>query len=440
METSKKIKIVMVCNMSNPMVRSHLPLDDGRIFNNLRKILGMAPKEVGFHDYAPWNSHIADDFGGRDDVSLTIVAVHLNMKKLKATFVDNNVKYVFLNFQWANLIKRFFKNIEKWARFNPFAKVVKREIRRINPDMVLLMGLENAYYSGTLLGLKNYPIYGLCQTVYNNPIRQSYMEVNKDNSITEMQLFKELQYIGVFCKMHYELVRQYSPHSYVFKFGGFPTSDKLLEPSAIDKEYDFVNFAMVMCKDKGYHDTIQALAIVKRRFPKVKLNLTGSCPEKTKEELKSLIEKYGLEENIIFTPLFERQHDMFLHVQKSRFALLPCKLDNTSGTMMQAMQLGLPLVCYKTSGTPAFNKEKQCALIAEKDNIEDLAAKMLMVMDNPKLAEELKANAREWQEKKHEYDSHNGDRLVANFNAIIDNFRNGTPIPQQQLFNPNIDD
>ncbi len=439
MEQTSKIKVAMVCNMSNPMVRSHLPLDDGKLYNGFRKLLGMAPKEEGFHDYAIWNTHIAEEFGGRDDVDLTIVAVHSNMKRLKVRFRENNVNYVFMNHQLANLLKRLVKDREKWLKINPFAKRVKREIGRINPDIVLLMGLENTYYSSTVLGITKYPVFALCQTVYNNPTRKQYGDICVDNAETELRLFKELKYVGVFCRMHYELARQYSPQSYIFKFG-FPSKTELLNPVETKKEFDFVNFAMSMSLGKGYHDSIKALALVKDRYPEVKLNLIGMCSEHTQKELNDLIDELGLRDNVIITPFFAKQSDLFLHIQKSRFALLPCKLDNTSGTMMQAMQLGLPLVCYKTSGTPSFNKERQCALIAEKDSIEDLAAKMLMVMDSPKLAEELKANAREWQEKKYEYDSHNGDRLVANFNAIVDNFRNGTPVPQQQLFNPEKDD
>ena len=165
--------------------------------------------------------------------------------------------------------------------------------------------------------------------------------------------------------------------------------------------------------------------------------------EASEEELakmKALISDLGLQENVVMTPFFEKQSDMFLHIQKSRFALLPCKMDNVSGTMNQAMQLGLPLIVYRTTGTPGFNKEKECALIAEHSNIGDLASKMLMLMNSPELAETLKANARELQERKSEQTRTNGDRLVANYRAIIDNYKHETPIPEEQLFNPEVDD
>ena len=98
------------------------------------------------------------------------------------------------------------------------------------------------------------------------------------------------------------------------------------------------------------------------------------------------------------------------------------------------------MVVYKTTGTPGFNREKECALIAENSNVEDLAAKMLVLMEHPEKAEMLAKNAREFQEKRAEYNRGNGDRLMANIRAVIDNYRNGTPIPQEQLFNPDYDE
>lgn len=439
MEQPRTIKVAMVCTMSNPMVRAHLPLDDGKLYNRIRKVFGMAPKYEGFHDTAPWNTRMAEELGQREDVDLTIIAVHANMKKMKVSFTENNVKYIFLNFQWANLIKRVINNKDRWSRINPFAKIARREINRVKPDLVLLVGLENNYYSCVALGIKKYPVYALCQTIYNNPVRSKYATINSDNAYTEMRLFNELKYIGVFCKMHYELASKLSPQSYIFKYG-FPCKSELLAPTETTKEYDFVNFAMSMSYGKGYHDSIRALSIVKKKYPLVKLNLIGMCSDDVRKELTDLIIQNGLDDNVVFTPFFEKQSDLFLHVQKSRFAVLPCKVDNISGTMMQAMQLGLPIVVYRTTGTPSFNKEKQCALIAEKENVEELAQNMLALMDNPELAESLRINGREWQEKRYEAGLHNGDHIIENFKAIIGHFRNGTPIPPEQLFNPDIDD
>lgn len=434
-----RIKVAMICHFSNAEVRSHLPLDDRKLYTFLRRLLRMPTKGKGYGDIASWNMGIINYLKGRDDIELHVVSAHSGLKKPVVSYTDNGIHYNFVNCDRATLLKRLVKNDYIWLRLNPMVKYVHQIVNKINPDLVLMVGLENAYISSTVLGIKGIPVLGLCQTIYNNPERSKHGIVDSKNASTEMAIFKEHRYFGVYCKMHYDLLRQIAPDVKIFKFG-FPSKGVLLEPIPVEKEFDFVNFAMGMSLNKGFPDTIEATAIVKNKYPDIIVNLVGGGDVEYKAELVAMAEKMGVKDNIIFTPFFEKKSDLFLHVQKSRFALLPCKMDNTSGTMTQAMQLGLPLVVYKTTGTPSFNREKECALIAEHCNVEDLAAKMLILMEDSERAELLRRNAREFQEKRVEYKRGNGGRLVANFYAIIENYRNGTPIPKEQLFNPKRDD
>ena len=430
----------MVCHFSNAEVRAHLPLDDSKkMYAIVRKLLGMPTKVRTFGDIAPWDSNTIKYLRERDDLELHVISAHSGLKKRIVSFENQGVYYSFIKCETANFLKRTIPNDNLWRKMNPMTKDVHRLVRQIQPDIVLLMGTENAYYSSTVLGLQEYPVYTLCQTIYNNPERAVYSKINSKNATTEMEIFKEHRYFGVYCKKHYDLLKNIAPDRFIFKFG-FPSQGILLQPVPTPKEYDFVNFALTMDLRKGFPDSIRALAIVKEKYPKVILNLVGGCNSEQRSILDSMIEELGLQNNVIITPFFEKQSDLFLHIQKSRFAVLPCKMDNVSGTMTQAMQLGLPIVVYKTTGTPSFNKEKECAMIAEHSNVEDLAAKMLELMENSEKAEMLKRNAREFQEKRVEYNKGNGDRLAVNFRAIIDNYHNGKPIPLEQLFNPEIDD
>ena len=279
----------------------------------------------------------------------------------------------------------------------------------------------------------------LCQTVYNNPDRAMYSTVNSKNASTEMAIINEVENFGVYSKMHYDLLHKLNPGIKIFKFG-WPSSGRLLVPAPFEKEYDFVNFSRGLSDKKGYPDSIRALSIVKKKYPYVKLNLVGSDSPEKQMRLQRLCEDCDVRDNVVFTPNFAKHDDVLLHIQKSRFALLPCKMDNISGTMNQAMQLGLPLVVYETSGTPAFNREKECVLIAEHGNVEELAQHMLTLMENPEKVKTLKRNAREFQERRAENNRQNGDRLVENFKAIIANYREGVIMPQEQLFNPERDD
>ena len=434
-----KIRVAMICHFSNAEVRSHLPLDDRKLYSIIRKLLRMPTKGKGYGDIASWNNSIINYLKGREDIELHVISAHSGLKKQVVSYVEDNVHYNFVNCDRATLLKRLIKDDDLWRRMNPMVKHVHRLVDEIKPDLVLMVGLENAYISSTVLGIKGVPVFGLCQTIYNNPERAMYSSVDSRNATTEMAIFKEHRYFGVYCKKHYDLLKAIAPECYIFKFG-FPSKGILLEPTPTEKEYDFVNFAMGMSSKKGFTDAIEATAILKKKYQEVKLNLVGGGSMEQKAALEKMAEQLGVKDNVIFTPFFEKKSDLFLHIQKSRFAVLPCKMDNTSGTMTQAMQLGLPLVVYKTTGTPSFNREKECALIAEHSNVEDLAAKMLVLMSDSEKAELLRKNAREFQEKRAAYNRGNGERLVANFHAIIKNYRNGTPIPKEQLFNPEKDD
>lgn len=430
----------MVCHFSNADVRSHLPLDGSRkLYTFVRKVLGMTTKGKNYGDIASWDTSTIKFFREQNDIELHVISAHSGLKKRVVSYEDQGVHYSFLRCERATMLKRVVSNDALWRKLNPMVKDVHRLIGQIKPDLVLLMGAENAYYSSTVLGLDKYPVYTLCQTVYNNPERAVYSKVDSKNASTEMEIIKEHRYFGVYCKKHYDLLKSIAPDRYIFKFG-FPSSGKMLEPIACEKKYDFVNFAMGMSAKKGYPDAIEATALVKKKYPNVTLNLVGGKSVEQKEEFAQMAEHLGVKDNVIFTPFFDKKSDLFRHIQQSRFALLPCKLDNVSGTMTQSMHLGLPLIVYKTTGTPAFNREKECVLIAENGNIEELAQCMLDFLEHPEKAQMLAKNAREYQEKLIEQKKQNGERLMANINAIIDNYRNGTPIPQEQLFDPSKDE
>lgn len=423
------MKVAMICHFSNSVVREHLPLGDRKLYVFMRKLLRMPGKRQGYGDLAPWDTFIIESVKQRNDIDLHVISAHGGLKKNKVCFVDGGIHYTFLKCEYSTFLKRIIPNDDLWRRLNPMTPYVKKAIDEIKPDLVLLVGAENAYYSGTILGIKNYPIYVLCQTVYNNP---EFASLDSKNASTEMKLLETQKYLGVYSDKHYHLLRKLNYQGYIFSFQ-WPHGIEFIPQPVNNKCYDFINFAMHLSLDKGFHDCIKALAIVKKSYPNVKLDLVDGGPDNVREELIQLIHQFGLEDNVSFTPFFAERNDLFQHLQYSRFAVLPCKVDHISGTQLQSMQYGLPVVCYKTTGTPDLNKDKECVMIAEKDNIEELAEKMLVLMNNQQKADELRQNAHDYLRSRNENSLQNMDKLVDNFKAIIENYHTGKEIPQEQL-------
>lgn len=432
------MKIVLIAGFSNPEIREHLEFrNDSRLYKLLIKTFGFPARVGKFRDYGPWVPGIIAETEKHRDIELHVVGHQIRLKRSIQTFQLRGVTYHFFPSEWTSLI-RICGNYRLWKKLQRSTHYVRQVVEEVKPDLIVLSGAENPATSIGILASDKYPRLCLCQTIYNNPERSQYSNPDSLKLEMEMDIFHHLNYFGVYSSMHYALLQKYRPEATIFKFG-YPSKGTLLEPSEVKKEYDFVNFALMHGSRKGTPDSIQALAVVKKKYPDVTLNIVGGCDPKGMELLKKLVAELHLEKNVSFTPFFEKSSDLLLHVQKSRFAVLPCKLDHTSGTMTQSMQLGLPIVVYKTTGTPSFNREKQCALIAEKENVEQLAQHMMALMDNPELAETLRKNAREFQEKKAEIAKQNGKRLIETFKAVIEHYKEGKEIPQKLLFNPERD-
>lgn len=424
---NNRIRVAMVCHFSNAKVREHLPLDDRKLYRLIRKLLRLPTKNGGYGDVAGWDTYMIEQLRKRDDIDLYVISAHSGLKRGVVSFVLEGVHYNFVRCDRATLLKRLIKSPVLWHKLNPMRPAVRKIVNKINPDVIALIGAENAYISGTVLGVGDYPLIVKCQTIYNNPERGKNGIVDKKNAFVEREIFKNLKYVSVTTKMHHRLFRQMNQTAINFKWA---LGNLLPEVKMADKRFDFVNYAMGMSDKKGFHDAIKALAIVKNKYPKVLLNLVGGASQEAKKALIDLVVQNGLSDNVTFTPFFERQEDMFQHIQQARFALLPCKLDYISSTIRQAMHYGLPVVCYKTEGTITLNQDKECVLIAENGNVEDLAKKMLLLMDDGSKAEELQKNAKKYSEIWSEDDKIT-QQMVDVFWAVVDNYRNGTPVPER---------
>ena len=432
MAFENKLKVAMICHFSNPTVRAHLPLDDRRLYASMRKILRLPSKNMGYGDIAPWDSNIIEGFKSRNDVELYVISAHSGLKRNVVVFTEENVNYRFVRCDFATMLKHLIPSPKIWLWFNPMRKLVKRLVNEIQPDIVLLFGAENAYISSTILDLGDYPRMIMCQTIYNNPQRKKFSVVDKKNAYVERKIFEDNNYFSTISDMHRDLLRKMKPDAAIFHWEATtPLPDV---NSDVEKEYDFVNFALEMSKKKGFHDSIKALSIVKREYPRVKLNLTGGCASNVREELEKIIDELGVGENVVFTPFFEKQDDLFQHIQKSRYAVLPCKMDYVAGTMTQCMHYGIPIVVYETSGTPTLNSEGECVLIAENSDFKDLAEKMVYLLRHPEEAKKMAVRARLYSEQFTNRKKIVDEILKACY-AVIEKEKEGKEIPEEVFIN-----
>ena len=196
-----------------------------------------------------------------------------------------------------------------------------------------------------------------------------------------------MYYVGCEGKMHYDLIRKMNPEITIFKML-FPYKKPALV-EAVEPEFDFVNFAGRMGESKGGLDALEALAHLKRQGITASLNLVGRAAPEYQRKMETFVKDNGLSDQVTFSGYFKEHIDMFRQVKKSRFALLPIKLDVISSTIIEAAHLGLPIVTYITSGTPYLNRDGEAVLLSNIGDIKGLANNMKRLLENPELGETL---------------------------------------------------
>ena len=97
--------------------------------------------------------------------------------------------------------------------------------------------------------------------------------------------------------------------------------------------------------------------------------------------------------NVIFCGPLPTHDDVIKQIRKSRFAILPLKIDLISGTIREAMANGLPVVTTITPATPKLNETRESVLLSEKGDFKAMAENMLWLINDNEVAIKLKKNS-----------------------------------------------
>lgn len=431
MEQIGKIKVVMICHFSSSQLRERLPLSSNRIYNAFRRRVGL--KALYYKDFGNWNVNIINALKQRADIELHVISPHAGLIGRTYEFMSEGVSYYIYRAQPSFLqyyMNKFCKS--QYVDFARTRKIVKEWIKRIKPNIVNLIGAENPYYSISALDIEKMPIVLHCQTVYANPDRKKNEQINKQRWDVEVQLFHHIPYIACTGRMYYDLIKAYEPQAIVLP-RTWPESP-FPKVTDAEKKYDFAYWARMLDKNKGFDNAIEAIGIVVKKYPKLKVIAVGTWDE-DKELFEQRIKELGIEKNIEIHPRFPNYTDLLHYVMQARFALLPIKMDVLSGTILEAMRMGMPVVTCRTSGTPSLNEKRDTVLISDIGDNAALAQHMIDVIENAELANSLKGNAKVYLYESDEKNAHNVDTMVAQYRAIIAHYHNGTPIPPELLYN-----
>lgn len=433
-----KLKVVWICGFSNKKIFERLNPKYNVIERLLRSIT-KRPTEYEFRELSIWITNGIHEFEKfANEIELHILAPYSYLSRELVEFEENGIYYHFVNNEFnflRNIVKRHFFKMSRLSDFKYNRKIYKRVISNIKPDLVHLIGAECPNYSLALLDVP----YGIpklvhLQTLMNDPaFEANYCSSHESyvyRSAVERDVLLHANYIATTERKYIvDLLRKVIKVSVPLL--NLPLA--LAEPINLEHrecEFDFVYFSKEV--EKAGDWAIEAFILTFKKKPEVTMIIIGACSDSFKMMLVQRLKSVGAENNVLFLGSQPTHDDVIKQIRKSRFAVIPMKIDMICGTIRESMANGIPVVTTITPASPDLNKSRKSVLLSEKKDFQAMADNMCLLLENEALCLELKTNAAiTINEKGSNYDMMSKWKNA--YFSIVDNEKNNSPFPKDLL-------
>jgi len=151
-----------------------------------------------------------------------------------------------------------------------------------------------------------------------------------------------------------------------------------------------------LSSEKGPDLFLDTLIPLCQRHPHLHAVMLGDGPERG--TLQARIDAAGLAERITL-PGFQR--DMQAWMTRLDALVISSRTEGTPMILLEAMQDGVPVVAFGVGGIPDVIEHGRSGLLAAPLAVDELAAHLQALLDDPQQAEELVARARQTQRERY---------------------------------------
>lgn len=435
MRGKDKIKVVWLCHFSNAFVHEKLDLKFNHLIGLLRHIVHQ-PISIEVPEFANWITNGIIEFEKRDDVELHVISPYSHLKSKIQEFSEKHVYYHFFQNEddsiYTILYKKFFRPDD--YKYSKNRKTIEKLIKKIKPDIVHLFGAENPDYATGVFSIpKDVIIIAQLQTLLSDPNFKSKYPIDEKiynyRAKVEKNILLKADYLGTIAKRYRDIIHNDITHNAIILNTTLALKDPIVM-SHCDKQFDFVYFAADIKKAADL--AIEAFGIAFQKDHSITLDIIGDYSQGYMHEIDVIIDKYGVREAIRFEGKLPTHEDVLKQIRKSRFALLPLKIDLVSGTIREAMSNGLPVITTDTGvlGTQLLNVERPCALLSAIGDHRALAENMLRILDDKGLADELRQNS--YQSRQEALSNMDVvGKYVEAYRACLEHQMNNSPLPKE---------
>lgn len=236
-------------------------------------------------------------------------------------------------------------------------------------------------------------------TRFNGEIEMHY--IHKKNAKYEAEILKRVKYINCVNTWDSSICKRINPNLKSFQLEYNLREELYSSPKwnlqSSEKYTIFTNPGGTPLK--GLHQLIEALALLKPRYPEVKLLVPGmgdngklTINSAYSKYISKLITRYKLEPNIVFLGR-QSGNQMCENILKSRITVIPSAIEGTSLILREAMFLGCPVIASFRGGMADFISDKVDGYLYDYQEYPYLASRIASLFENDDLCKQFSNKA-----------------------------------------------
>jgi len=299
--------------------------------------------------------------------------------------MKGNISYHDLNINYYRKISFLHpKNLIKVSKH--FFKL-KKKIREINPDVIIVCNYEYGFYFVPLLAKKAIKI-----KEYHSSKHFNFLRREQNNSFIKALIYRFSDYFE--SKYDYLVLLTRDELNY------YRSNNKIVIPNAISNlpkttaTLDQKNAISAgrIAPVKGFDKLISAWKIVAEEYPDWHLNIYGDGESNYVNTLKEQIVNLNLKDYVTIHGSTDNLEEKLL---QSSMYIMSSETECFPMVLLEAMSCGLPVISFDCPNGPRnIIRNNQDGILVENNNIKVLAENINHLIANPTIRKELGKKAR----------------------------------------------
>ncbi len=175
---------------------------------------------------------------------------------------------------------------------------------------------------------------------------------------------------------------------------GVDTSDYRMMPNLQSKQ-PLIGYLGRIKKYKSVEHLLQALPLIRKAFPDVKLLIIGEGDHRP--HLQSMVEEMGLSAAVEFTGMVSHE-EKINYLNRLWLAVNPSPKEGWGLTVIEANACGVPVVAAESPGLRDSVRHEQTGLLYPYGDIDKLAENVILLLKDAEKRRRLGKAARAWAE------------------------------------------